>query len=30
MLGFGGDQNDGYIFETAKHIWAENGDNLSK
>lgn len=29
MMGFG-EQNDGYIFEAAKHIWAENGDFISK
>lgn len=29
QLGFG-EQNDGYIFETLKHMWADNGDFLSK
>ena len=30
MLGFGSDNGDGFIFETLKHMWAENGDCISK
>lgn len=26
MFGFGAENNDGYIFELLKHMWAENGD----
>jgi hypothetical protein len=29
MLGFN-DNNDGYVFEIVKGMWAENGDILSK
>jgi hypothetical protein len=30
MLGFGGDQNDSYVFDQIKSMWADNGDNISK
>ena len=30
MLGFGNDNSDGYIFDTLKMMWAENGDAISK
>ena len=30
MMGFTEATNDGYIFEVLKHMWADNGDILSK
>lgn len=30
MLGFTEATNDGYIFEVLKHMWADNGDAISK
>ena len=30
MMGFTEVSNDAYIFEVLKHMWADNGDVISK
>ena len=30
MLGFDSNSSDGYIFDLAKNLWADNGDTISK